>query len=173
MAASVTAQNTPRQPANAMTALPASGARIGDTLNTSISSDISRAASVPVCRSRTTARGIAMPAAAPRPCTKRSAISLWISVASAQPTLASANSTQPEVHRRLAPHHVRDRPVEQLARAQRDEERRQAHLHRADVGIQALTDGRQGRQVHVDGEGADGREQAQQQGHLEERRRTH
>ena len=36
--------------------------------------DIRRAASVPVCRSRTTARGIAMPAAAPRPCTKRSPI---------------------------------------------------------------------------------------------------
>ncbi len=91
----VTAQNTPRQPVSAITALPASGARMGDTLNTSISSDMSRAASVPVCRSRTTARGIAMPAAAPRPCTKRSTISVWMSVASAQPMLASANSTSP------------------------------------------------------------------------------
>ncbi|MNT39881.1 hypothetical protein D3C72_1761650 [compost metagenome] len=102
-AAMVTAQNTPRQPVKAMTRLPASGARIGDTLNTSISSDISRAASVPVCRSRTTARGIAMPAAAPRPCTKRSAIRVWMSVASAQPTLASANSTSPAYSGGLRP----------------------------------------------------------------------
>ena len=48
MAASATAQNTPRQPATAITPLPTSGARMGETLNTSISSDIIRAASLPV-----------------------------------------------------------------------------------------------------------------------------
>ncbi len=76
---------------------------MGETLNTSISSAIRRAASVPVCRSRTTARGMAMPAAAPRPCTKRSAISVSMSVASAQPTLASVNRPRPKYSGGLRP----------------------------------------------------------------------
>ena len=88
---------------------------MGDTLKTSISSDISRAASMPVCRSRTTARGTTMPAQAPRPCTKRSAISVSMSVASAQPMLADGKQQQAEVERRLAPDHVGDRAVDQLA----------------------------------------------------------
>ena len=170
MAAIVTAQNTPRQPVKAITPLPTSGARIGETLNTSISKDISRAASLPVCRSRTTARGIAMPAAAPRPCTKRSAISVSMSVASAQPMLASANRPQPEVERRLASHHVRHGAVEQLAHAQREEEGREAHLHGADAGAQAAADLRQRGQVHVDRERADGRQQAQHERDPEEAR---
>ena len=95
-AAAHTTQNTARQPASAITALPASGARIGEMLKTSISSAIRRAASLPVCRSRTTARGIAMPAAAPSPCRKRIAIRTRMSPASAQPTLAAANSTRPK-----------------------------------------------------------------------------
>ena len=72
-----------------------SGARIGDTLNTSISSDISRAASVPVCRSRTMARGTTMPAQAPSPWMKRKAISHSIVGASAEPMPPAANSTRP------------------------------------------------------------------------------
>ena len=44
-----------------------------------------------------------MPAAAPRPCTKRSAISVWMSVASAQPMLASANSPSPKYSGGLRP----------------------------------------------------------------------
>lgn len=102
-AAIVTAQNTPRQPANAITPLPTSGARMGEMLKTSMSSDISRAASLPVCRSRTTARGIAMPAAAPSPCKKRSTISVWMLSASAQPTLAMAKSTRPKYSGGLRP----------------------------------------------------------------------
>ena len=94
-ARTVTTQNTPRQPAASITKLPASGARIGETLNTSISSDISRAASVPVCRSRTTARGITMPAQAPSPCTKRKAISVSISGAKTQPMLPARNTARP------------------------------------------------------------------------------
>ena len=99
----MTAQNTLRQPKASISRLPASGARMGDTLNTSISMDISRAASVPVCRSRTTARGITIVAQAPRPCTKRSATSVWMSGARAQPMLASANSVRPKNSGALRP----------------------------------------------------------------------
>ena len=53
----VTATKTARQPNGTISALPASGARIGDTLKTSITSDISRVASTPVWRSRMIARG--------------------------------------------------------------------------------------------------------------------
>ena len=100
----MTAQNTPRQPATAITPLPTSGAKMGETLNTSISSDISRAASAPVCRSRTTARGITMPAAAPKPCKKRIATSVSMLLASAQPTLATAKTPSPQYIGALRPH---------------------------------------------------------------------
>jgi hypothetical protein len=70
-AATVTAQNTARQPLHSIKKLPNSGARMGDTLNTSVSNAVRLAASSPVCRSRTTARGTTMPAQAPRPCTVR------------------------------------------------------------------------------------------------------
>ncbi len=51
-AAMVVATNTARQPNGTISALPPSGARIGDTQNTSITSAISFVASGPVCRSR-------------------------------------------------------------------------------------------------------------------------
>ena len=102
-AASATTQNTPRQPVSAITPLPASGARIGETLNTSISSDMRRAASAPVCRSRTMARGIAMPAAAPSPCRKRSATRVSMSGARAQPTLPTPNRIRPKYSGGLRP----------------------------------------------------------------------
>ena len=47
-AITVTAQNTLRQPKDSISRLPVSGARMGDTLKTSISIDIRRAASAPV-----------------------------------------------------------------------------------------------------------------------------
>jgi hypothetical protein len=103
-APTATAQNTLRQPATSISRLPASGARIGETLTTSMSKAIRRAAAWPVCRSRTTARGITMPAQAPRPCTKRSTTSVWISGASAQPTLAKPNSTSPATSGGLRPY---------------------------------------------------------------------
>ena len=86
-----------RHPASATTRLPASGARIGETLNTSISIAPSRAASTPVCRSRTTARGMTMPAQAPTPAMKRITISVRASGASAQPRLPSTNSPSPTI----------------------------------------------------------------------------
>ena len=100
----MTDQNTQRQLPSAITALPASGARMGETLNTSMSSDIMRAAWWPVCKSRTTARGMAMPADAPSPCTKRSATRVWMSCASAQPMLASTNRPRPRYSGSLRPH---------------------------------------------------------------------
>ena len=56
-----------RQPPTGITRLPISGAVIGATEMTSMTSAISRVASGPVCRSRTIARGITMTAAAPSP----------------------------------------------------------------------------------------------------------
>ena len=47
-AATPIAANTARQPNGTINALPVNGARIGDTENTSITSDIKRVASVPV-----------------------------------------------------------------------------------------------------------------------------
>ncbi len=83
--------------------LPASGARMGLTLKTSISSDISRVASAPVCRSRTTARVITLGAPPPSPCTKRNASSVPMSRASAQPMLPATNSAMPAYSGGLRP----------------------------------------------------------------------
>ena len=68
---------------------PSVGARIGATPITSISRDISRAASWPVARSRTIARGMTMLADPPSAATKRQTASQPRSGASAQPTEAA------------------------------------------------------------------------------------
>ncbi len=95
-AAMVIARNTARQPSGTISALPASGAKIGDTLNTSITRPISRVAAMPVCRSRTTARGITVTAAAPMPCSSRQPISQPISGERLQPSAPSANNARPK-----------------------------------------------------------------------------
>ena len=58
-------------------------------------SDISLAASVPVWRSRTTARGTTMPAQAPSPWTKRKPISQPMEGDRAEPTPPIATSSRP------------------------------------------------------------------------------
>ncbi len=68
---------------------------------------------------------------------------------------AAAEQREPHVQRQLATVHIGQRAVEQLASAHGDEEHGQAHLHRGSVRMQALADGGQRRQVHVDGKGAD------------------
>ena len=68
------AQKITRQLKNSVNMLPASGARIGETLKTSMVVAISRAASWPVWRSRMIARVITMLAQAPTPWRKRRAI---------------------------------------------------------------------------------------------------
>ncbi len=57
---------------------------------------IIRVAADPVCMSRMIARGTTITTAAPRPCTKRSAISAPIEGASQQPSEASRNSETPK-----------------------------------------------------------------------------
>ena len=94
-AARVTAQNTARQPDQAITALPTKGARIGETLNTNVTSDINRAAAGPVWRSRAIASGMTIPAHAPIPSKYLKKISVLISGARAQPTLLSAKRRSP------------------------------------------------------------------------------
>ena len=79
----------PRHSANASTALPSTGARIGAAPITSDSRDSSTAAAWPSARSRTIARGITMPADAPIAASARKAASHWIDGANAQPRQAS------------------------------------------------------------------------------------
>ena len=83
------AQKIMRQSPAASAVLPASGARMGATLMTSINVAMSCAASGPVYRSRTTARAMTMPEAAPNPCKARAAISQPMSGANAAPTAPS------------------------------------------------------------------------------------
>jgi len=94
-ATTASATNTSRQLHNEITTLPANGARIGDTLITSISNAIRRAASWPVYRSRTIARGITIPAHAPKACKARKPINTSMLGANAQPTLATVKITSP------------------------------------------------------------------------------
>ena len=67
------------------------------------------------------------------------------------------------VQRQLAPDHVGHWPVQQLAKAQRQKKGGQAPLHRTHRGMQRAANVWQGRQVHVDGKGANGRKQAENQ----------
>ena len=94
--AMVTPTKTARQPKGTISALPVSGARIGETLKTNMISAISRVASTPVWRSRMMARGITIEAQAPIPCTKRKAISHSMLGASAQPTEARMKTVRPK-----------------------------------------------------------------------------
>ena len=96
IATMVTATNTARQPKGTMMALPISGARIGDTLKTSMIVDISLVASMPVWRSRMTARGITMHAAAPMPWTKRKKISHSMLGENPAPIPPIANTASPK-----------------------------------------------------------------------------
>jgi len=79
---------------------------------------------------------------------------------------AHGKDHQAGIDRQLAPEHIADRAVEQLAHADDDEEHRQAHLHRRRRRLQAGAEGRQGRQVDVDGERPDGGDQPEQEGEV-------
>ena len=155
------AQKITRQLKNAVSVLPASGARIGETLKTSMVVAISRAASCPVCRSRMMARGITMAAQEPTPCRKRNAIRVSTLGAKLQPMPRKDEQPQAEIKRRLAAESVGQRPVDDLADGDREEEAHQAHLHGADIDLELAGDGRERRQVHVDGKGPDGGQHAE------------
>ena len=169
-AATRTTQNTARQPPSAITPLPASGARIGEMLKTSIRSDMSFAASGPVWRSRTTARGTTVPAQAPRPWTKTEGDEPFDGGCQRAADAADHEQHEADIQRQLAPEHVGKRAVDELAGAERHEEDHEAHLHLTDAGAEIGADGRQGRQIHIDGEGSDRAEQAQHDREADERR---
>ena len=164
----VTAQNTARQPKPSMMKLPVSGARIGETENTSMSIDISLAASLPVCRSRTTARGTTMPGLAPKPCRTRKAISHSMVGRKCGTDAAGDEQHQAGIEQRLAAIHVRKRTDDDLAESHGKEKDQQAHLHRHGAGLQIRADrGKRGK-IHVDGERTDGGQQAEHDRDAEE-----
>ena len=72
------------------------------------------------------------------------------------------------IERQLAADHVGDRPDDDLAETHRQEEDQQAHLHGGGAGVQIRADRRQSGQIHVDGERADGGQQAEHDRDAEE-----
>ena len=81
---------------------------------------------------------------------------------------ARRKQREADIERRLAADHVGDRADDDLPEAHRQEEHQQAHLHGGGAGAEALADRRQRRQIHVDGEGADGRQKAEDDCRAEE-----
>ena len=167
-AAIVTAQKTARQPKASMMKLPVSGARIGDTLNTSIKSDISLVASGPVCRSRTTARGTTMPVDRAQPLQQPEEDQPLDVGRQRRADAGDREDDEAAIHDRLAAIHVGQRPDDQRPDGEGEEDDDEAHLHGERAGAEIGADGRQGRQVHVDCEGADGRNQAEHDRDAEE-----
>ncbi len=70
---------------------------------------------------------------------------------------------QPEIERRLAAEPIREWPIGDLADRNRQKEAHQAHLHGADIDLKLAGNGREGRQIHVDGERPDSGEHAEDQ----------
>ena len=93
----------PRQSASAITALPASGANIGEIEITSISIAINRVACVPVYWSRMIARGTTISTAPPSPCSARQPVNAAIVGAKAAPNEAITKSTSPTMIGSLRP----------------------------------------------------------------------
>ena len=123
-------RRSPASRSSSITMLPVSGARIGETLKTSISSDISRAASTPVWRSRTIgARDDHAGGGADALDEAEGDQHVDVGRERAADA-AEREEREAEIERRLAADHVGDRAVDDLAEAEGDEERRQAHLHR-------------------------------------------
>ena len=77
---------------------------------------------------------------------------------------ANGKDHQTRINRWFTPEHIAEGAVEQLAHTDNHEEHRQTHLHRRRRGLEASAQGGQCRQIDVDGKGADGGDQAQQQG---------
>ncbi len=75
--------------------LPAKGARIGETLITSIMRDSTLTASAPRNTSRTMARAMTMPLQAPSPWKNRMRIRVWMLGAKAQPMQARQYRAMP------------------------------------------------------------------------------
>ena len=114
------------------------------------------------------ARGITMPAQAPKAWITRNAIRILMPGASAQPMLPTAKIVSPRIDRQLAPDDVAQGAVEELADADDDEEHHQAHLHGARAGLKAFAHRGQSGQVHVDRERADRGNKAEHDRHAQE-----
>jgi hypothetical protein len=81
---------------------------------------------------------------------------------------AEDKQAQAEIERRLAAESVGERPIDDLADGDRQEKAHQAHLHGAHIDLQFAGDGRERRQVHVDGEGSYGGEHPKDEGITQE-----
>lgn len=92
-----------RQLPHAMMIEPVSGASIGETAMTIMMVAMTRAAAGPLATSRMTARGTAIIAAAPRPCTARAAISQPMVGARLAAIVASVKMPMPIISGRLRP----------------------------------------------------------------------
>jgi len=146
----------------AITKLPIPGARIGETLITSMSIDISLVASA---RVEVAPIGAAPPSGTGAERLKmRKAISVVTSLESAQPMLPMVNSAARHRLGSLRPRRYRQRPIEELADAEHDEERHQRRLHRIGAGAQAGAGSRAAPEIHVDGEGSDRGDETQRHG---------
>ena len=97
------ARKIARQSAKARTALPASGASMGEIEITSINIAIKRVACVPVYWSRMIARGTTISTAPPSPCRARQPVSAAIDGAKAAPKEATRNSASPTMIGSLRP----------------------------------------------------------------------
>ena len=87
----------------------------------------------------------------------------------AAPDRADREKADTDVKGRLATRDVRPRAIDDLERAERQEERRQRHLRRGRGRVQIARDGWKRRQIHVDGERTDSVQQAEDDRHPGER----
>ena len=87
----------------------------------------------------------------------------------AAPDAPEDEQDQADIERRLAAESVGQGAVDDLADGHRSEEAGQAHLHGADIRPEVAGDRREGRKVHVDGEGSDGGQDAEHERVAQER----
>ena len=106
------------------------------------------------------ARGTTITVAAPSPWTKRAATSAAIVGRERAGERADKEDRDADVERRLAAQPVRERPVDELRDAEGSEKGGQRELRRLRRGAELGRDQRQRRQVHVDREGPERAEQA-------------
>ena len=150
---------------------PMMGARMGARPLTSIVSAKKRAASDPAKWSRTTARAMTMPAAPPMPWSTRSAMRPQTDGATAHSRDATVYMRETDEQRPASSERVAQRPDDELAESEAHETGRERQLHLGRGGAQVRGDGRQPRQVHVDGQRGERREGTDEQHHLRARPR--
>jgi hypothetical protein len=126
---------------------------------TRTSRDMSTAARVPSARSRTTARGITIPADPPTAENARNTESISRVGDNAQPMQPSVNTAVPATN---GPEPVRECALGDLPHCQPGKPRRERKLGRSWGGSEARLHGRERRKVHVRRRGADDDKEAEQ-----------